>query len=135
VGTLRVATDSKWTDKSGQKQEATEWHRVIVWGRLVEIAERYLTKGRQVYIEGRLQTREWLDRAGQKRHSTEIVANSLHLVGAKSSDVPSAREPEVGETALPPEVTAETESIGLSQSWGWAHSTTACPGENESDDQ
>jgi single-strand DNA-binding protein len=92
VATLRIATNSKWTDKDGTSQEATEWHRVVVWGRLAEIAGQYLKKGRQVYIEGRIQTREWKDQSGQKRYSTEIHAQQMQMLGAKSqaeSDVAS----------------------------------------------
>ena len=65
VANLRLATTEKWTDKNGQKQEATEWHRVVVWGKQAEIANQYLTKGRQVYIEGSIRTRQWQDQQGQ----------------------------------------------------------------------
>ncbi len=83
VANLRLATTEKWTDKSGQKQEATEWHRVVVWGKLAEIAGQYLVKGRQVYIEGRIRTRQWQDQQGQKRYSTEIVAQNLQMLGGR----------------------------------------------------
>ena len=83
VANLRIATTERWTDKSGQKQEATEWHRVVVWGKQAEICGQYLTKGRQVYIEGRIRTRQWQDQQGQKRYSTEIVAQTMQMLGGR----------------------------------------------------
>lgn len=82
VARLSVATSENWTDKGGQKQERTEWHRVVVWGKLAELCGRYLNKGRQVYLEGRLQTRQWEDQQGQKRYTTEVVANAVQFLGA-----------------------------------------------------
>jgi single-strand DNA-binding protein len=84
VARLSIATSENWVDKEGQKQERTEWHRVVVWGRLAEICGRHLAKGRQVYVEGRLQTRSWEDQQGQKRYSTEVVANTVQFLGAPS---------------------------------------------------
>src|SRR5260221_10755158 len=88
VANLRIATTERWTDKSGQKQEATEWHRVVVWGKQAEICGQYLTKGRQVYIEGRIRTRQWQDQAGQKRYSTEIVARNVQMLGGPGERTP-----------------------------------------------
>lgn len=82
VANFNLATSENWVDKDGQKQERTEWHRVVVWGKLAELTKKYLSKGRQVYVEGRLQTRNWEDQQGQKRYTTEIVANTLQFVGA-----------------------------------------------------
>ncbi len=82
VARLSVATSENWTDREGQKQERTEWHRVVVWGKLAELCGKYLSKGRQVYIEGRLQTRSWEDQQGQKRYTTEIVANTIQFLGS-----------------------------------------------------
>jgi single-strand DNA-binding protein len=82
VTRLSVATSEAWTDKQGQKQERTEWHRVVVWGKLAELCARHLSKGRQVYLEGRLQTRSWEDQQGQKRYTTEVVANTVQFLGA-----------------------------------------------------
>jgi len=82
VARLNVATSENWKDKEGQKQERTEWHRVVVWGKLAELCGRYLTKGRQVYLEGRLQTRSWEDQQGQKRYTTEVVANTVQFLGS-----------------------------------------------------
>ena len=96
VANLRIATTEKWTDKSGQKQEATEWHRVVVWGRQAEICGQYLTKGRQVYVEGRIRTRQWQDQQGQKRFTTEIVARNVQMLGGRgerAADDPGATVP------------------------------------------
>lgn len=82
VANFNIATSSNFTDKSGQKTEKTEWHRVVAFGKLGEICGEYLAKGKQVYIEGRLQTREWDDREGNKRKTTEIVATAMQMLGA-----------------------------------------------------
>ncbi len=85
VANITVATSEQWTDKqSGQKQEKTEWHRVVLFGRLGEIAGEYLRKGSQVYLEGKLQTRKWQDQSGQDRYTTEIVANEMQMLGGRS---------------------------------------------------
>src|SRR6185436_6245703 len=81
VATLNMATTETWNDKSGQKQEKTEWHRVIFWGKVAESLTEYLTKGKQVYIEGRLQTRQWDDKDGNKRYTTEIRGDKIVLLG------------------------------------------------------
>lgn len=81
VARLNLATSEAWTDKTGQKQERTEWHRVVVWGRQAENCAKHLAKGRQVYVEGRLQTRKWEDN-GQTKYSTEIVANTVQFLGS-----------------------------------------------------
>ena len=98
VANLRLATTERWTDKSGQKQEATEWHRVVLFGRQAEVAQQYLTKGRQVFIEGRIRTRQWQDQQGQKRYSTEIVCTNMQLLGGRGEN---ARD-DMGAT-VPPE--------------------------------
>src|SRR5256885_15070207 len=75
VANFTIATNEAWTGKDGQKQERTEWHRIVVWGKTAENCGEYLSKGRQVYIEGRLQTREWTNKEGVKQYTTEVVAN------------------------------------------------------------
>jgi single-strand DNA-binding protein len=85
VARLSIATSENWTDKQGQKQERTEWHKVVVWGKLAELCGKYLSKGRQCYVEGRLQTRSWDDPQGQKRYSTEIVANTVQFLGSNAA--------------------------------------------------
>jgi single-strand DNA-binding protein len=86
VANFNIATSEEWKDKdSGEKRERTEWHRIVVWRRLGEICGEYLSKGRQVYVEGRLQTRDWEDRDGNKRYTTEIVANDVQFLGSRDS--------------------------------------------------
>lgn len=81
VANFRIATSESWTDKNNQKQERVEWHRIVVWGKLGELCGQYLAKGRQCYVEGRLQTREWTDKEGKKNYTTEVVANSVTFLG------------------------------------------------------
>jgi len=84
VATISVATAESWKDKqTGEKQEKTEWHRVVMFRRLGEIAGEYLKKGSQVYIEGKLQTRKWQDKSGNDRYTTEIVANDMQMLGGR----------------------------------------------------
>ena len=83
VATLSVATTEKWKDKNGEQQEQTEWHRVSFFGRQAEICGEYLRKGSQVYIEGRIQTRDWEDKEGNKRQTTEVVALSMQMLGRR----------------------------------------------------
>lgn len=78
---LRLATSESWNDKNGQRQERTEWHRVVVWGKRAEICSKYLAKGRQVYIEGRIQTRNYDDKDGNKRYITEVIAADVQFLG------------------------------------------------------
>lgn len=80
VTNFNIATSENWVDKGGQKQERTEWHRIVVWGKMAEICSQYLGKGRQVYVEGRLQTRQWEDKDGQKRYTTEVVAATVQFL-------------------------------------------------------
>jgi single-strand DNA-binding protein len=82
VANFSVATNETWTDKNNQKQERTEWHRVVVWGKLAELCNQYLAKGRQCYVEGRLQTRQWQDKDGQTKYSTEVQAQTIQFLGA-----------------------------------------------------
>src|SRR5512146_204260 len=81
VATLNLATTEVWNDKSGQRQEKTEWHRVVLWGKSAESLAEYLTKGKQIYVEGRLQTRQWDDKDGNKRYTTEIRGDRIVLLG------------------------------------------------------
>jgi single-strand DNA-binding protein len=81
VATINMATTEVWNDKSGQRQEKTEWHRVVLWGKTAESLNEYLTKGKQIYVEGRLQTRQWDDKDGNKRYTTEIRGDRVVLLG------------------------------------------------------
>ena len=86
VATLSIATSERYKDKQGELQENTEWHRVVAWDRLAEICQQYLSKGDQVYIEGPIQTRQWEDKDGQTRYTTEIKAREMTMLGGKNSD-------------------------------------------------
>jgi single-strand DNA-binding protein len=93
VTNVSIATTDTWKDKSGEKQERTEWHRVAFFGKLAEIAGEYLKKGSQVYVEGRLQTRKWQDKEGQDKYTTEIIADRMQMLGSRSgSGAPDAPE-------------------------------------------
>jgi single-strand DNA-binding protein len=81
VTNFTLATNENWTDQNGERQERTEWHRIVTWGKLAENCAKLLSKGKQVYVEGRLQTRSWDDRDGNKRYTTEIVANTMQMLG------------------------------------------------------
>ena len=87
-----VATKTVWKDSSGAKQERTEWHDVVAWERLAQICGEYLHKGKQVYVEGSLQTRSWEDQTGQKRYRTEIKANNVVMLGSRGDSAPRSEE-------------------------------------------
>lgn len=94
VCNIAVATTSSWKDKnSGEKREETEWHKVVFYGRLAEIAGEYLKKGRPVYVEGRLKTRKWQNKEGVDQYTTEIVAESMQLLGGRDDDSPRQQAP------------------------------------------
>jgi single-strand DNA-binding protein len=97
VANFTLATNEVWTDKAGERQERTEWHRIVVWGKQAEIVREHLTKGKQVYVEGSLQTRQWDDREGNKRSTTEVKALRVLMLGRADA----AAE---GRTAPPREV-------------------------------
>ncbi len=114
VANFRVATNRQWNDAQGQQQSQTEFTQIVVWGRLADLANQYLRKGRQVYIEGRIQTRSWTDKANQKHWRTEVVAENIIFLGSpmgapagaaptarEVSDVPPSPAPEQGEPAEP----------------------------------
>jgi len=108
VTNIRLATSESWRDKqSGEQQERTEWHRVVFFNRLAEIAGEYLRKGRQVYVEGSLRTRKWQDQSGQDRYTTEIVASEMQMLGGRDGPGPApesggfrerSRQPAVAES-------------------------------------
>ena len=86
VAQFNIATSEEWKDKdSGEKRERTEWHRIVAWRRLGEICGEYLSKGQQVYVEGRIQTNTWEDKEGNKRYTTEIIANTVQFLGRRES--------------------------------------------------
>ncbi len=106
VANFSLATTESYTDKGGIRQERTEWHNIVAWNRLAELAKRYLSKGRQVYVEGRLRTREWTDRDGNKRRTTEVVALQMVLLGSRGE---SAAEAASAPSAVPAPAYGESE--------------------------
>jgi single-strand DNA-binding protein len=118
-----MATTERFTDKSGQRKENTEWHNIVLWARLAEIAQQYLKKGMLVYIEGRIQTRSWNDKDGNKRYTTEIRANSMQMLTPKGASQasgapmpePSPDQPNQGprdsDIPPPPEVAAGDDDL------------------------
>ena len=95
VANIRLATTESWKDKaSGEKREITEWHRVVLYRKLGEIAGQYLKKGSTVYIEGRIRTRKWTDKEGQERYTTEIEANEMQMLGGKQSGESAPSQPQ-----------------------------------------
>jgi len=102
VANFRMATSTNWVNKDGEREEKTEWHRIVAFGRLGEICGEYLNKGKQIYLEGRLQTRAWEDKDGGKRYTTEVVATQMQMLGAVSDQAPGGEEP-VPPDESPPE--------------------------------
>jgi single-strand DNA-binding protein len=96
VANFRIATSESWKDKNGQPQERTEWHRIVVWGKLAELCGEYLKKGRQCYVEGRLQTREWTNKDNQKQYTTEVVAQQVTFLGGRGEGASSGPRPSGG---------------------------------------
>lgn len=83
VANFTMATDYSYKDRNGERQKRTEWHRIVAWRKLAEIVQQYLKKGSLIYIEGRIETREWQDKEGQKRYTTEIIANEMRMLGGR----------------------------------------------------
>src|SRR5499433_3581899 len=110
VATMNLATTEVWNDKaSGQKQEKTEWHRVVLWGKSAESLSEYLVKGKQIYVEGRLQTRQWDDKDGNKRYTTEIRGDRIVLLGGGGGGGARAQSRPAGEEHLGEPVTELTD--------------------------
>lgn len=113
VCNFSIATTEKWKDKDGQKQEKTEWLNIVMYGKLAEIAQQYLNKGATVYLEGRIQTRKWQDKAtGADRYSTEIVADQMQMLGGKYERVESAPQ-QSRQSAPQPQADEFDEDIGF----------------------
>ena len=108
IANISVATTESWKDKSGEKQERTEWHRVAFFGKLAEIAGEYLKKGSQVYVEGSLRTRKWQDKEGKDRYTTEIVADRMQMLGSRAGGSESMAR----EEAPPKESAGESKAMG-----------------------
>ncbi len=111
VANFTMATTDRWNDpSSGERKERTEWHRIVVWGKQAEIVGEYLRKGRQVYIEGSLQTREWTDREGNKRYTTEVKALRVQMLG-RPSDRDAASGDDSGQAVAEPNAGYEEDDI------------------------
>jgi single-strand DNA-binding protein len=93
VCNFSVATNESWTDRNGNRQEATEWHKIVTWDKLAENCAQYLSKGRQVYVEGKLQTRKWEDKSGNAQYTTEIVARTVTFLGGAANGGGRREEP------------------------------------------
>jgi len=106
VANFNIATSERWTGKDGTKEEKTEWHRIVAFRKLAEICGEYLFKGKQVYIEGRLQTRKWEDRDGNMRYTTEVVAGQMVMLGRRDSEITQSSFSRF-EGQLPPEPAIE----------------------------
>jgi single-strand DNA-binding protein len=96
VANFNLATTERFTNKNGEREERTEWHRVVAWAKLAEICSEYLKKGKQIYIEGRLQTRSWEDQSGVKKYTTEVIASNMVMLGrvGDTVDVPAQASPD-----------------------------------------
>lgn len=106
VCNFSIATTESWKNKDGQKQEKTEWHNIVIYRKLAEIAGEYLKKGSSVYLEGRLQTRKWQDKNQVDRYTTEVIADTMQMLGGKNSDEPrvnTAQERQPQPNAMPPD--------------------------------
>jgi len=105
VSNFSLATDETYKDRNGERQKRTEWHKIVVWGKQAEIAQQYLKKGSLIYVEGRIQTRQWDDREGQKRTSYEIVATNFRMLGGRAEAAAAAGG--AGETEAPAAAAAD----------------------------
>lgn len=120
VANFRIATNDKWTDKAGATQERTEWHRIVVWGKLAELCNQYLAKGRQVYVEGRLQTREWMDKENKKNYTTEVIAQQVTFLGGRDAAAPGTGRGSANDDfgPPPPELSGNDSSDQMGNSGG-----------------
>ncbi len=114
VTNFSVATNERWNNQNGERQERTEWHKIVTWSKLAEISNQYLTKGQLVFIEGRIQTREWDDRDGNKRRTTEIIASDMRMMTPRGTNGHSPEEPvELAEGGKAPE--GEKMDVGMTE--------------------
>ena len=108
VANLSIATTESWKDKeSGENRDKTEWHRVVFFGNLAEIAEKYLDKGSSIYVEGKIQTRKWQDKDGNDRYTTEILGNQLTMLGSRNTSDPSMNQDNTSDTPFPEDDSSE----------------------------
>jgi single-strand DNA-binding protein len=104
VANFTMATDYSYKDRNGEHQKRTEWHRIVAWRKLAEIVQQYLKKGSLIYIEGRIETREWQDKEGQKRYTTEIIANEMRMLGGRSDGMAAGAPASAGGASRAEEV-------------------------------
>ena len=104
VANFPIATSETYKDKSGTRQEQTEWHNIVLWRGLAEIAEKYLKKGNQIYVEGKLRSRSWEDKEGNTRYITEVVGDNLTMLGSKSDNSPSHEDNSKSDKTAAPEM-------------------------------
>ncbi len=109
VANLNLATNETWTDNDGNRQERTDWHRVVAWRKLAELCEQFVDKGTLLYIEGKLQTRSWEDRNGVKRYTTEVVTDTLTMLGGRGE--PSEPAPKEDHDTMQPEPEEDTDDL------------------------
>jgi len=119
VANITLATSETWKDKTGAKQEKTEWHRVTFYRKLAEIVGEYLKKGSSVYVEGRLETRKWTDKTGTDRYTTEIIANEMRMLGSKSGGSSSEGENKNNKTAPPKDSTTSNNNAASTTNSGF----------------
>ena len=113
VASFSVATSEKWKDNSGNPQEKTEWHNIVIWSKLAEVAKRFLSKGSLVYLEGRLTTRKWQDQSGANRYTTEVVCNKMVMLGGKRNGAGQEAPADVSEADEP---AGNSEAAGIDDS-------------------
>lgn len=113
VANFGIATGRVWKDQQGNRQEATEFHNIVAWRKLGEIAAQYLRKGKQVYIEGHLQTRSWDDQSGKKQYRTEVVADNMIMLGNKGDAAAPAPSPAMSQQASTPQAVAQIDPASL----------------------
>ena len=120
VASFSLATNRKWKDRDGNRQEQTEWHNIVCWGRQAEIAGQYLTKGRQIFVEGRIQTQSWEDRqSGEKKYRTEIVCDNFQMLGQRGDQPAGASyQPEEQSSPPPPSDSGDSADSGGSAGSG-----------------
>jgi len=112
VATFTLATSRRWKDRDGNRQEKTEWHNIVVWGKQAEVAGQYLTKGKQVFIEGRIETRSWEDKqSGEKRYKTEIICDNFQMLGSRGGADARGAAPEAGHPEEPGPAAMEDDDI------------------------
>ncbi len=119
VATFSLATSESYKDKNGERQTVTEWHNIVVWRGLAEVADKYLKKGNQIYVEGKLKTRNWQDKDGNTRYTTEVVADTFTMLGGRREDSSMSRSGDPGPSG--------PESYGNKAEQGSSNTTAAEP--------